>query len=162
MITRLFSQERQHMEVLHYSGRFPLTIIYLCYITSNQTVLLEFNVNSLVLCLSQFQLGTSPPGNPRGLAQKHCLGGRDLTFESCPGAGNSTRAGILWKFKVKHFVRVLVLSVINKGGGGQKLLNNGNTKLLISSSNYAKHHIMCAQEAICVPRLLAIFLRHPA
>ena len=47
-----------------------------------------------------------PPGNPRGLAQKHCPGGRDLTFDSCPGAGNSTRAGILWKFKVKHFVRV--------------------------------------------------------
>ena len=30
-----------------------------------------------------------PPGNPRGLAQKACPGGRDLTFESCPGAGNS-------------------------------------------------------------------------
>ena len=56
-----------------------------------------------------------PPGNPRGLAQKHCPGGRDLTFESCLGAGNSTRAGILWKFKVKHFVHVLVLSVINTG-----------------------------------------------
>ena len=56
------------------------------------------------LCLSQFQLGTSPPGNPRGLAQKHCPEGRDLTFESCPGAGNSTRAGILWKFKVKHWL----------------------------------------------------------
>ena len=63
--------------------------------------------------------GYIPPGNPRGLAQKHCPGGRDLTFESCPGAGNSTRAGILWKFKVKHFVRVLVLSVINTGCPGQ-------------------------------------------
>ena len=60
-----------------------------------------------------------PPGNPRGLAQKHCPGGRDLTCENCPGAGNSTRAGILWKFKVKHFVRVLVLSVINTGCPGQ-------------------------------------------
>ena len=56
-----------------------------------------------------------PPGNLRGSAQKHCPGGRDLTFESCSRAGNSTRAGILWKFKVKHFVRVLVLSVINTG-----------------------------------------------
>ena len=55
-----------------------------------------------------------PPGQPPGLAQKHCPGGRDLTFESCPGAGNSTRAGILWKFKV-YFVRVLVLSVITTG-----------------------------------------------
>ena len=42
-----------------------------------------------------------PPGQPLGLAQKTCPGGRDLTFESCPGAGNSTRAGILWKIKVK-------------------------------------------------------------
>ena len=41
-----------------------------------------------------------PPGNPRGLAHKTCSGGRDLTFESCPGAGNSTRTGILWKMKV--------------------------------------------------------------
>ena len=59
--------------------------------------------------------GYIPPGNPRGLAQKYCPGGRDLTSESCPGAGNLTRAGILWKFKVKHFVRVLVLSVVNTG-----------------------------------------------
>ena len=56
-----------------------------------------------------------PPGNPRGLAQKDCPGGWDLTFESCPGARNSTRAGILWKLKVKHFVRLLVLLVINRG-----------------------------------------------
>ena len=41
------------------------------------------------------------PGNPRGLALKTCPEGRDLTFESCPWAGNSTRNGILWKMKVK-------------------------------------------------------------
>ena len=64
------------------------------------------------LCLSQFQLGTSPCG---GLAEKSCHGARDLTLESCPGTGNSTRAGILWKFKVKCFVYVLVLLVINTG-----------------------------------------------
>ena len=45
--------------------------------------------------------GYIPPGNPRGLAQKTCQGGRDLTVESCPGGGNSTRTGILWKMKVK-------------------------------------------------------------
>ena len=56
---------------------------------------------SYELCLSQFQLGTSPPGNPRELAQKTCPGARDLTFESSPGAGNSTRTEILWKMKVK-------------------------------------------------------------
>ena len=32
--------------------------------------------------------GYIPPlGNPRGLAQKTCPGGRDLTIESCPGGG---------------------------------------------------------------------------
>ena len=38
-----------------------------------------------------------PLGNPRGFAQKKLFRGWDLTFKSCPGAGNSTRAGILWK-----------------------------------------------------------------
>ena len=54
-----------------------------------------------------------PPWQPLGISSKKLPGGLDLTFESCPGAGNSTRAGILWKFKVKHFVHVLVLLVIN-------------------------------------------------
>ena len=45
--------------------------------------------------------GYIPPGQPRGLAQKTCQEGRDLTFEICPGAGNSIRAGILWKIKMK-------------------------------------------------------------
>ena len=66
------------------------------------------------LCLSQLQLGT-PPGQPPGISSKKFPGGRDFTFESCPEAGNSTRAGTLWKFKVKRFVRVLVLLVINTG-----------------------------------------------
>ena len=34
-------------------------------------------------------------GKPWGLALKIARGGRDLTFESCLRAGNSTRAGIL-------------------------------------------------------------------
>ena len=41
------------------------------------------------------------PGNTRGLAQKTCPGGWDLTFESFPGPDNSIRAGILWKMKLK-------------------------------------------------------------
>ena len=45
--------------------------------------------------------GYIPPGNPRGLVQKTCPGGRDLIVESCPRAGNSTRAGIMWKMKLK-------------------------------------------------------------
>ena len=60
--------------------------------------------------------GYIPPGQPPGISSKKIArGGRDLTFKSCSGAGNSTRAGILWKFKVKRFVRVLVLLVINIG-----------------------------------------------
>ena len=42
-----------------------------------------------------------PPPPLQGLAQKACPGGRDLAFESCSGAGNSTRTRILWKMKVK-------------------------------------------------------------
>ena len=45
--------------------------------------------------------GYIPPDNPQGLAQKTCPGNRDLILESCPGAGNSTRAGIMWKMKLK-------------------------------------------------------------
>ena len=52
--------------------------------------------------------GYIPPGQPPGISSKRLPGGRDLTSESCPGAGNSTRAGILWKLKVKRFVRLLV------------------------------------------------------
>ena len=59
-----------------------------------------FKKSSRALCLSQFQLGTSPRATP-GISSKNFPGGRDLTFESCPGAGNSTRTGILWKMKAK-------------------------------------------------------------
>ena len=42
-----------------------------------------------------------PPGQPPGISSKNLPGGRDLTFESCLGTGNSTRVGILWKMKLK-------------------------------------------------------------
>ena len=45
--------------------------------------------------------GYIPPGQPTEIISKNLPGGRDLTFESCPGAGNSTRTRILWKMKVK-------------------------------------------------------------
>ena len=54
---------------------------------------------ALPLCLSQFQLGTSP-GQPPGISSKNLPGGRDLALESCPEAGNSKKAGNLWKMKV--------------------------------------------------------------
>ena len=69
------------------------------------------------LCLSQFQLGTSPPpGKPRGLAQKTCPGGQDLTFESCLGAGNSTRPGFCgkWKWNFKKIAWIKFLQVKTK------------------------------------------------
>ena len=59
--------------------------------------------------------GYIPPGQPPGVSSKKLPGGSGFDFQKCPGAGNSTRAGILWKFKVKRFVRVLVLLVINIG-----------------------------------------------
>ena len=68
------------------TGIFPGLLIY----RGGQVVL--FNVFSL--CLSQFQLGTST-GQPPGISSKNYPGGRDLTFESCSGPGNSSRARIL-------------------------------------------------------------------
>ena len=106
--------------------------------------------HDVILCLSQFQLGTFSPGQPPGISSKTLLGGRDLTFESCPGAGNSTRAGILWKFKVKHFVRVLVLSVINTGVSQKITKQWGTLQCVISISNYAKNNInMCSGGDLC-------------
>ena len=48
------------------------------------------------------------PGQPLGIPSNNCPGDRDLTFESCPGAGNSTRAGILWNCSnyVKRHINV--------------------------------------------------------
>ena len=39
--------------------------------------------------------------SPWGLAQKTCSGAQDLSFESCWGVGNWTRARTLWKMKMK-------------------------------------------------------------
>ena len=57
---------------------------------------------------------------------------------------------------MKHFVRVLVLSVINIGCP-KSCQTMGNTTLLISSSNYAKHHInVCSGGDLCSP-FISIF-----
>ena len=45
--------------------------------------------------------GYIPRATPGDQFKTDLPGGRDLTFESCPGPENSTRAGILWKMKVK-------------------------------------------------------------
>ena len=59
---------------------------------------------------------------------------------------------------VKHFVRVLVLLVINTGCREKFLKKMGDTTLLISSSIYAKRHInTCSGGNLCSP-FLAIFL----
>ena len=61
---------------------------------------------------------------------------------------------------VEHFVRVLVLLVIN-AGCLQKFLKMGKTSLLISSSIYAKRQInVCSGGYLCFP-FSAIFLKHP-
>ena len=48
--------------------------------------------NCLIMSQS-IPTGYIPPGQPREISSKTLSGGRDLTFESCLGAGNSTRAG---------------------------------------------------------------------
>ena len=62
-------------------------------------IIIEYNlkkvysaVANIILIMSQ----SIPTGYiPRGLARKHCPGHRDLNFESCLGAENSTRGRIL-------------------------------------------------------------------
>ena len=133
-----------YLESLSGMEHFPLNRVSLSLVRTvpngKSKLGADFFCSDLKFMSQSVPAGYIPPGNSRGLAQKNCPGRRDLTFESCPGSGNSTRAGILWKFKVKHFVRVLVLLVINIGcpKNCQKM---GNTTLLISSSNYAKRHI---------------------
>ena len=56
---------------------------------------------TLVVISQSVSTGYISPGNPWGLAHKTCPGGWDLIFESCPGAGKSTRARVMWKLKLK-------------------------------------------------------------
>ena len=65
-------------------------------------------------------------GNPQKLAQKDCPGGQDLAFESCPGARNSTRVGILWKLKVEIESETFCLFIgfISDFIGVPKIANN--------------------------------------
>ena len=87
----------------------------------------SFNVSEALEYMSQ----SIPTGYiPRALAQKACPGGWDLIFESCPGAGNSTRARIMWKTKLKlqkiAWIKFLQVKAKKK------------TTLLISSTIYAQ------------------------
>ena len=52
--------------------------------------------------------GYIPPGSSRGLAQKTCPGGRDLTFESCPGLCGK------WKWNFKKIAWIKFLEVKTK------------------------------------------------
>ena len=47
--------------------------------------------------------GYIPPGQPPGISSKRLPGGRDLTFESCPVARNSARAGIFVEIESEMF-----------------------------------------------------------
>ena len=72
----------------------------------NNNTLFSFNRNNFITvvfcCFFFVKIYVSVNSNwvhlPRqspGISSKTCPGGPDLTFESCPGSGNSTRAGIL-------------------------------------------------------------------
>ena len=59
--------------------------------------------NKYIYCVKNQEPNVSVNSNwvhPRAtpeIRSKQLPGGRDLTFESWPGDGNSTKAGILWK-----------------------------------------------------------------
>ena len=104
--------------------------------------------------------GYIPPGQPPGLAQKHCPGGRDLTFESCPGAGNSKKGGDFVEIQSETFCPCIDF-ISNRYRVSQKLLNNGEHYIVDFISNYAKHHInVCSGSDLCSP-FIGNFLRHP-
>ena len=56
---------------------------------------------NLVSNVSVNSIWVHSPGQPPEISSKNLPGCRDLTFESCPGAWNSTMTGSLWKMKVK-------------------------------------------------------------
>ena len=65
-----------------------------------------------------------PPGNPRGLAQEHCLVGRDLTFERCPGSREFDKGGDFVEIQSETFCPCIGF-ISDKYRVSQKLLNNG-------------------------------------
>ena len=71
--------------------------------------------NSNVMSQSIPTRYSPPPRQPPGISSKTLPGGSGFDFWKLPEGREFDKAGILWKFKVKHFVRVLVLSVINTG-----------------------------------------------
>ena len=68
--------------------------------------------------------GYIPTGNPRGLARKHCPGGRDLTFESCPGGREFDKGGDFVEIQSETFCPCIGF-ISDKYRVSQKLLNNG-------------------------------------
>ena len=94
-------------------------------------------------------IGYITPGQPPGISSKTLPRGSGSDFGKLPGG---------WEFdKGRDFVEIqsetfcpCVGSISDKYRVSQKLLNNGNTTLLISSSNYAKHHInVCSGGNLC-------------
>ena len=68
-----------------------------------------------------FPTGYISPGNPRGLAQKHCPGGQDLTFESCR---EFDKGGDFVEIQSETFCPCIGF-ISDKYRVSQKLLNNG-------------------------------------
>ena len=67
-------------------------------------------------CLIPLPRAKNDGKTPRGTCPKNLPGGWDLTFEFCPGAGNSTRAGTLCKrdLKLKKIAFIKFLQVKTK------------------------------------------------
>ena len=87
-----------------------MSLIYHCRPSENSSF-------QLTLISQSIPTGYIPPGNPWGLAEETFPGGRDLTFENCPGAENSTRTGTLLQMKVKL-----------KKGSVDQIFTGGNKK----------------------------------
>ena len=64
------------------------------------------------------------PGNPRGLAKKNCLGGRDLTFEKLPRGREFDKGGDFVEIQNETFCPCTGF-ISDKYRVSQELLKNG-------------------------------------
>ena len=91
------------------------------------------------------------PPPPRGLAQKNCLVGSEFDFWKLPGGRAFDKDGDFVEIQSETF-RPCIVFISDKYRVSQELLKMGNTRLLISSSNYAKRHInVCSGGDLCSP-----------
>ena len=110
----LLSTYKHHLNAM----RFVLESICIY----NPKIIVRFQWKVLLMSQS-IPTGYIPPGNPWGLAQKHCPGSRDLTFEKLPGGREFDKGGDF--VEIQSVFCPCIGFISDKYRVSQKLLNNG-------------------------------------